>query len=73
MTTERGTQGLGDAGNNWDLENAVRRPGVRQDGVAVLVRLSYTDFNKLSECAEAEGITISTLLRNAAVEMVGQS
>ena len=70
MTEERGTDRPIDVGNDWDLETAVRRPGVKQGGVTVSVRLSRTDFDKLSECAEAEGLATSTFMLNAALEKV---
>ena len=59
-----------DAGNDWDLENAVRRPGVKRSSVVVSVRLRGSDFDKISEYAEAEGVPTSTFLRNAALEKI---
>ncbi len=73
MTDERRTDRPEDVGNDWDIENAVRRPGVRQSSVVVSVRLRGRDFDKLAERAEAEGMTTSTFLRNVAVEMVRES
>ena len=70
MTEERGTDRPEDIGNDWDLDNAVRRPGVKQSSVVVSVRLRRSDFDKISECAEAEGVPTSTFLRNAALEKI---
>ena len=70
MTEERGTDRPEDVGNDWDLESAVRRPGVKQSSVVVSVRLRRSDFDKLSERAEAEGVPTSTFLRNAALEKI---
>lgn len=70
MTEESRTDRPEDIGNEWDLENAVRRPGVKQSSVVVSVRLRGSDFDKISEQAEAEGVPTSTFLRNAALEKV---
>jgi len=70
MTEERGTDRTEDDGNDWDLDNAVRRPGVRQSSVVVSVRLRGSDFDKISERAEIEGVPTSTFMRNAALEKV---
>ena len=70
MTEERGTDRPEDDGNDWDLDNAVRRPGVRRSSVVVSVRLRGSDFDKISERAEAEGVPTSTYMRNAALEKV---
>ena len=70
MTDERTTDRPEDVGNDWDLESAVRRPGVRQSSVVVSVRLRRPDFDKVSSQAEAEGVPTSTFLRNAALEKI---
>ena len=70
MTEERGTDRPEDIGNDWDLDNAVRRPGVKQSSVVVSVRLRGSDFDEISAHAEAEGVPTSTFLRNAALEKI---
>ena len=70
MTEERGTDRPEDIGNDWDLDSAVRRPGVKQSSVVVSVRLRGSDFDKISERAEAEGIPTSTFMRNTVLEKV---
>ena len=70
MTEERGTDRPEDVGNDWDLESAVRRPGVKKSSVVVSVRLRGSDFDKISEKAEVEGVPTSTFMRNAALEKV---
>ena len=70
MVEESRTDRPEDIGNDWDLESAVRRPGVKQSSVVVSVRLRGSDFDKISKQAEAEGVPTSTFLRNAALEKV---
>ena len=70
MTEEHTTDRPEDIGNDWDMESAVRRPGVKQNSVVVSVRLRRNDFDKISGCAEVEGVPTSTFMRNAALEKV---
>ena len=70
MTEECETDRPEDVGNDWDLEKAVRRPGVNRSSVVVSVRLRGSDFDKISRRAESEGVPTSTFLRNAAIEKV---
>lgn len=70
MTEESRTGRPEDICNDWDLDQAVRRPGIRQSSVVVSVRLRGSDFDKISEHAEAEGVPTSTFMRNAALEKV---
>ena len=59
-----------DSEDDWELESAERRPGVRRESVVVSVRLPRDDFDKISQNAESAGIPTSTFLRNAALEKV---
>lgn len=70
MTEERRTDRPEDVGNEWDLENAVRRDGVKQGSIVVSVRLSRCEFDTLSEYAEAEGVSTSAFIRRAALDRV---
>ena len=70
MTEKHAIDRPEDAGNDWDLERAVRRPGVKQSSVVVSVRLRRNDFDKISECAKVEGVPTSTFMRNAALEKI---
>ncbi len=70
MTEEHAADRPEDVDNDWDLDNAVRRPGVKQSSVVVSVRLRGRDFDKISERAEVEGVPTSTFMRNAALEKV---
>ena len=70
MTEESRTDRPEDIGNDWDLENAVRRPAVKQGSVVVSVRLRRSDFDRIAERAEVEDVPTSTFLRNAALEKI---
>ena len=70
MTRAANTNRPEDSEDDWELESAERRPGVRRGSVVVSVRLARDDFDKISQSAEATGIPTSTFLRNAALEKV---
>ena len=56
--------------DHWDLENAERRPGVKDRSVVVSVRLAKDEFDKIAECAEASGVPTSTFIRGVVLEKV---
>ena len=72
MMEELGTDRPDDVGDDWDLENAVRRDGVKQDSTVVSVRLSRCEFDRICEQAEEEGVLTSTFLRNAVLDKVAR-
>ena len=59
-----------DTENDWELESAAKRPGVKRGSVVVSVRLHRDDFDRISRKAEVTGIPTSTFLRKAALEKV---
>ena len=59
-----------DTENDWELESAAKRPGVKRGSVVVSVRLPRDDFDRISRSAEAAGVATSTFLRKAALEKV---
>ena len=56
--------------NNWDFENAEKRPGVKKPRAVVSVAFSREDFERVAEHAEHLGMKISEFIRNAALEQV---
>ena len=68
MTEAANTNRPEDTENDWELESAEKRPGVKRGSVVVSVRLPRDDFDSISRSAEAAGIATSTFLRNAALE-----
>ena len=53
---------------NWDWNAAETRPGVRKARAVVSVAFSKSDFDRLSEHAEALQMPLSAFIREAALE-----
>ena len=70
MTQNNNTIRPDDSGDDWDLETAERKQGVKRESVVVSVRLPRDDFDRISRKAEAAGVPTSTFLRNSALEKV---
>ena len=68
MTEASNTNRPEDTENDWELESAAKRPGVKRGSVVVSVRLPRDDFDRISRKAEAASVPTSTFLRNAALE-----
>ena len=70
MTRPTNTSHQEDIQDDWELESAAKRPGVKRGSVVVSVRLPRDDFDSISRSAEAAGVATSTFLRKAALEKV---
>lgn len=58
--------------SEWDLENAERRPGVKNPRAIVSVAFARHEFESVVECAEHYGKKLSEFIRDAALEKVEQ-
>ncbi len=65
---------MSDKNNNseWDIENAERRPGVKNPRAIVSVAFARQEFESVKECAEQQGKRVSQFIREAALEKVEQ-
>jgi hypothetical protein len=55
---------------NWDFDNAERRPGKKAVRVVVSVAFRGDDFDRVSQCAEQLGKRTSEFIRDAALAQV---
>ncbi len=54
--------------DNWDYDNAQKRPGTRNRRSVVSVGFTREDFEKVSQLAEQLGVTVSGFIRYATLE-----
>jgi len=54
--------------DNWDYENAEKRPRVKKARIVVSVAFSRSDFEHVAECAERMGKRTSEFIREAVLE-----
>jgi hypothetical protein len=55
---------------NWDYEHAEKHPGVDAAGAVVNVAFAHDDFARLAAYAQRHGMTVTALIRAAALDKI---